>query len=69
MDHKQKEFKTYWDMYDPTIATVHHELVSVERGSQVDVCGHFSHMNIWYEPMHVRRQKRTEIRKKIDREN
>jgi hypothetical protein len=56
-------------MYDPTIATVHHELVSVERGSQVDVCGHFSHMNIWYEPMHVRRQKRTEIRKKIDREN
>jgi hypothetical protein len=28
-------------MYDPAIATAHYELVSVERGSQVDVCGHF----------------------------
>jgi hypothetical protein len=46
MDHKQKEFKTYWGMYDPAIATVHHELVSVDRGSQIDVCGHFSHMNL-----------------------
>jgi hypothetical protein len=41
MNHKQNEFKTCRDMYDPAIATVHHELVSVERGSQVDVCGHF----------------------------
>jgi hypothetical protein len=31
-------------MFDPTIATVRHELALVERGSQVDVCGHFSHM-------------------------
>ena len=53
IDHKQKEFKTYWDMYDPAIATVHPGLVSVDRGSQVDVCGHFSHMNLYHEPMHV----------------
>ena len=69
MDHKQKEFKTYWDMYDPTIATVHHELVSVERGSQVDVCGHFSHMSLWYGPTHVTCRKQTEVRKRIDRQN
>jgi hypothetical protein len=46
IDHKQKEFKNCWDMCDPAIATVHPELVSVERGSQVDVCGHFPHMNL-----------------------
>jgi hypothetical protein len=33
-------------MYDPAIATVHHKLVSVERGSHFDVCGHFSHKSI-----------------------
>ena len=44
-------------MYDPAIATVHHELVSVERGSQVDVCGHFSHMNLLHGPMHVIHQE------------
>jgi hypothetical protein len=46
INHKQNRFKTCWDMYDPAIATVHHELMSVERGNQVDVCGHFSHMNL-----------------------
>ena len=32
---EQSEFKTCWDMYDPTITTEHPELMSVERGSQV----------------------------------
>jgi hypothetical protein len=33
-------------MYDPAIATEHNELVSVEHGSHVDVCGHFRHRPI-----------------------
>jgi hypothetical protein len=32
---EQNEIKTCWGMYDPTITTEHPELVSVERGSQV----------------------------------
>ena len=44
--HSIKMAKAERDMYDPAIATVHHELVSVERGSQVDVCGHFPHTSL-----------------------
>jgi hypothetical protein len=48
-------------MYDPAIATEHHELVSVERGSHIDVCGHSEHMSLWQGPMHVIRGKQMKV--------
>jgi hypothetical protein len=56
-------------MYDPAIATVHPELVSVDRGSHINVGGHFSHMNLKQELMHVKHRKHTDVRENTDQES